>query len=107
MAEAGDKKAKMLLGLLNEPSRFLATIQIGITLAGFMASAFAAERFAGRFSQFLFDMGVPVPEQWLRSLSLILITLVLLISPLCLANWFPNGWPCKKQSRSPFLWLDR
>lgn len=43
MAEDGDKKAKLLQKLLGEPSRFLATIQIGITLAGFLASAFASE----------------------------------------------------------------
>ena len=46
MADGGDKKAKILKNLLSEPSRFLATIQIGITLAGFLASAFASESFA-------------------------------------------------------------
>jgi len=103
MAEAGDKKAKMLLGLLNEPSRFLATIQIGITLAGFMASAFAAERFAGRFSQFLFDMGVPVPEQWLRSLSLILITLVLSYFTLVLGELVPKRLAMQKAEPIAFF----
>lgn len=39
-------KAKKILKLIEEPSKFLATIQIGITLAGFLASAFAAESFA-------------------------------------------------------------
>ena len=42
----GRKKAKKIEKLVNEPSKFLATIQIGITLAGFLASAFAAESFA-------------------------------------------------------------
>ena len=42
----GNKKAKRIEKLVNEPSRFLATIQIGITLAGFLASAFAADSFA-------------------------------------------------------------
>lgn len=46
MADNNDKKAKLLIKLLKDPSRFFATIQIGITLAGFLASAFAAESFA-------------------------------------------------------------
>lgn len=45
-AKKGNKKAKRIEKLINEPSKFLATIQIGITLAGFLASAFAAESFA-------------------------------------------------------------
>ena len=48
MADEGNKKAKQIKKVLSEPSKFLATIQIGITLAGFLASAFAAESFAGR-----------------------------------------------------------
>ena len=46
MADEKNLKAIQLVKLLSEPSRFLATIQIGITLAGFLASAFAAESFA-------------------------------------------------------------
>ena len=42
----GDKKAKKIKKMLKEPSKFLATIQIGITLAGFLSSAFASEAFA-------------------------------------------------------------
>ena len=52
-AEAGDRKSQKLQSLLKEPSRFLATIQIGITLAGFLASAFAAESFAGPLAAYL------------------------------------------------------
>ena len=46
-AEDGDKKAKKLLAMVMEPSGFLSTIQIAITLAGFLSSAFAADHFAG------------------------------------------------------------
>ena len=60
MADAGDKKAKLVHKLISQPSRFLATIQIGITLAGFLASAFAADSFASRLSVFLSDLGVPL-----------------------------------------------
>ena len=47
-AEDGDKKAARLLKIVETPTRFLSTIQIGITLAGFLGSAFAADNFAGR-----------------------------------------------------------
>lgn len=77
MAEAGDKKSIMLQKLLSEPSRFLATIQIGITLAGFLASAFASESFADQLSEFLFNMGLPISRDLLNTVSLIVITLVL------------------------------
>ncbi len=90
MAEAGDKKAQMLHNLLGEPSRFLATIQIGITLAGFLASAFAAESFAGRLAYFLYDVGVPLSEQLLESISVILITLILSYFTLVLGELVPK-----------------
>ena len=45
-AKEGNKKAKQIKKMLREPSKFLATIQIGITLAGFLSSAFAADAFA-------------------------------------------------------------
>lgn len=77
MADKGDKKSKMLYALLKEPSRFLATIQIGITLAGFLASAFASESFADRLATFAYEVGVPLPKRWLYSVSVVVITLVL------------------------------
>ncbi len=45
-AEEGDHSAAKIHRLMSEPSRFLATIQVGVTLAGFLSSAFAAENFA-------------------------------------------------------------
>ena len=41
MAKEGNKKAKSIEKMIKNPSKFLATIQIGITLAGFLSSAFA------------------------------------------------------------------
>lgn len=46
MAEAGNKKAAKILELIEEPSHFLSTIQIGVTLAGFLTSASAASSFS-------------------------------------------------------------
>ena len=47
MADQGDKRAKRLFKLTREPAKFLATIQVAITLSGFLGSAFAADNFAG------------------------------------------------------------
>jgi putative hemolysin len=77
MAETGNKKAILLHKLLSEPSRFLATIQIGITLAGFLSSAFASESFAGELSTFLYHAGVPIPKDLLDTISVVVITLLL------------------------------
>ena len=56
-AEEGDKAAAMLLKLADNPNRFLSTIQVGITLAGFLGSAFAAENFANRLATAILNAG--------------------------------------------------
>ncbi len=96
MAEKGDKKAVMLHQLLLEPSRFLATIQIGITLAGFLASAFAAESFAGRFSGWLIEMGVPGSKSLLEAVSVVVITLILSYFTLVLGELVPKRLALQK-----------
>lgn len=96
MAEEGNKKAIMLYKLLKEPSRFLATIQIGITLAGFMASAFAAESFAGSLARVFHEMGVPIPQATLETISVIFITLVLSYFTLVFGELVPKRLAMKK-----------
>ena len=54
-AEKGEKTAKRLLKLTQEPSGFLSTIQIGITLAGFLGSAFAADNFSGYLVDWIYN----------------------------------------------------
>lgn len=95
-AEKGNKKAILLHNLLSEPSRFLATIQIGITLAGFLASAFAAESFAGRFTTFLLNMGVPVSAAVLETISVVVITLILSYFTLVLGELVPKRLALQK-----------
>jgi putative hemolysin len=77
MADDGNVKARNLAKLIAEPSRFLSTIQIGITLAGFLASAFAAESFAGRLAEWVLALGVSVSFSTVNTLAVILITVVL------------------------------
>ncbi len=73
IAEDGDKRAKKLLKLTKQPAKFLATIQVAITLAGFLGSAFAAENFAGPLTEFAAKHGVQIPE----AVFVVAITLVL------------------------------
>ncbi|KKI91531.1 hemolysin-like CBS domain-containing protein [Bacillus sp. SA1-12] len=96
LAEGGDKKAKMLNSLLAEPSSFLATIQIGITLAGFLASAFAAESFAGQLANLLYEWGVPISEELLGTISVIVITIVLSYFTLVLGELVPKRLALQK-----------
>ncbi|MGI6117506.1 MAG: hemolysin family protein [Bilifractor sp.] len=71
--EDGDKRAKTLLKLKRQPARLLSTIQVAITLAGFLGSAFAADSFSDRLVSLLARAGI----QMHSSVAIILITLIL------------------------------
>ncbi|MFD2445444.1 hemolysin family protein [Bacillus sp. CGMCC 1.16607] len=96
LADSGDKKAKMLHNLLSEPSRFLATIQIGITLAGFLASAFAAGSFSKILADALLEWGVPIPRNMLETISVVVITLILSYFTLVLGELVPKRLALQK-----------
>ncbi len=89
-AKEGNKKAKQILKMLENPSRFLATIQIGITLAGFLSSAFASDAFASRLA--------PILNQWIpsisigvwQSISIIVITIILSFFTLVFGELVPK-----------------
>jgi putative hemolysin len=113
MADEGNKKARLVHNLLSEPSRFLATIQIGITLAGFLASAFAAGSFAGRLAEFLYKLGVPLAENMLETFSTIIITLILSYFTLVLGELVPKRLALQKAEGiaffavTPLIWLSK
>lgn len=73
LSEEGDRRAKKLLKITARPAKFLATIQVAITLSGFLGSAFAAENFAGPLTELLHGIGVKLPE----AAVVVVITLVL------------------------------
>ena len=79
MYENGDRKAGKLLKLVEEPAGFLSTIQIGITLAGFLGSAFAADNFSGYLVTWIYDdIGfTAISAAALDTIAVILITLIL------------------------------
>ena len=79
LQESGDRTAGRLLAMAEEPSGFLSTIQIGITLAGFLGSAFAAENFSDPLTHWIYDiLGIQVlSPAALNTVSVIFITLIL------------------------------
>ena len=79
MMEEGDKKAGRMLKMVEEPSGFLSTIQIVITLAGFLGSAFAAENFSDPLVQWITQdlVFTAISTSTLNTLSVVLITIVL------------------------------
>ncbi len=96
MQSHGDKRARRLLALTKQPARFLATIQVAITLAGLLSSAFAAENFAGPLTNWLLGMGVPISEGVLRPISLLVITVILAYFNLIFGELVPKRVAMKK-----------
>lgn len=103
MAEEGHRKAKQLTKLLGEPSKFLATIQIGITLAGFLASAFAAESFADPLVNILKEYNLPIPESILKGIIVTIITIILSYFTLVLGELVPKRVAMKKAEGIAFF----
>ena len=66
LAGEGDKRAKGLLALTSNPSKFLSTIQVAITLAGLLGSAYAADNFADPLVSLLVRLGVGIPRTTLQ-----------------------------------------
>ena len=97
LAAKGNKKAKRLARLTSSPAKFLATIQVAITLSGFLGSAFAADNFAARLVGFLMTLGVPESARAaLNSVSVIVITLILSYFTLVFGELVPKRVAMKK-----------
>ena len=86
LIEDGNKKAILLDNLLKEPSKFLSTIQVGITLASFFASASAATG----LSQFLSEALKPLKIPYSSQISMILITFILSYVTLVFGELIPK-----------------
>ena len=100
-ADDGDKKAVKMLKMIEEPTRFLSTIQIGITLAGFLGSAFAADNFAERLSGFLIKV-FDISEKQIGSVNtvaVIAITLILSFFTLVLGELVPKRIAMKHKEK--------
>ena len=100
-AKEGNKKAKQKKKMLREPSKFLATIQIGITLAGFLSSAFAADAFADDLAPMLQNL-IPLGLVAWRNISIILITIVLSYFSLIFGELVPKRLAMRNSEKIAF-----
>lgn len=96
MASQGDKRAIRLARLTSQPAKFLATIQVAITLSGFLGSAFAADNFSDKLVDGLVNLGVKIPIKTLDTISVILITLILSYFTLVFGELVPKRVAMKK-----------
>ncbi len=97
----GDKLAQKMLRMIEEPTGFLSTIQIGITLAGFLGSAFAADNFSDLIVRWLVNtVGITsVSEASLNTIAVILITLILSFLMLVLGELVPKRIAMRKPEK--------
>lgn len=96
MAEKGNHRAARLVNLTKEPARFLATIQVAITLSGFLGSAFAADNFSEPIVEWILGMGVNIPRSTLDAIAVICITLILSYFTLVFGELVPKRIAMKK-----------
>ena len=89
-AEEGDKVAAKLLKLSESPNKFLSTIQVCITLAGFLGAAFAAESFSDPLAQAILTAGAKIDPELLDTLCVVGVTLVLSFFTLVLGELTPK-----------------
>src|SRR3712207_4889929 len=75
LAENGGRRGKAVQRLLSDPNRFLAAVQVGVTLAGFFSAAFGASTLSEPFAGWLADRGVS--EGLASTLALILVTIAI------------------------------
>lgn len=105
-AKSGNKKAKKIEDMLENPSKFLATIQIGITLAGFLSSAFAADSFADKIAPLLFVWMPMISIYAWRNISIVLVTIILSFFSLIFGELVPKRIAMKNCEKWAFFSID-
>lgn len=90
MAEEGHKKAQKVLKLTENSSKFLSTIQIGVTLAGFLTSASASQTLASRLSGWLVSMVPSLPIGLINGIAVVVITILMSYFSLVLGELGPK-----------------
>ena len=98
----GNKKAKQIEEMLKSPSKFLATIQIGITLAGFLSSAFASDAFAEKLAPSLYTLMPFFSLAVWKSISIIIITIILSFFTLVFGELVPKRLAMKHYEKISF-----
>ncbi|MGN0907791.1 MAG: hemolysin family protein [Bullifex sp.] len=90
LVEEGDESAAKLLKMAENPAGFLSTIQVGISLSGFLGAAFAADSLSEPLTQWLLGIGIKLPAAVLNNISVILITLILTFITIVFGELIPK-----------------
>jgi len=101
-AKEGNKKAKKIKDMLVNPSKFLATIQIGITLAGFLSSAFASETFASELAPILNNLVPQIGLTAWNNIAIVVITIILSYFTLIFGELVPKRIAMKNSEKIAF-----
>lgn len=101
-AKEGNKKAKQIEKMIKSPSKFLATIQIGITLAGFLSSAFASDAFAERLAPMLYNLMPFISFGLWKNIAIIIITIILSFFTLIFGELVPKRFAMKNYEKISF-----
>ena len=97
--EHGNKRAKWLLKMTQNSSGFLATIQVAITLSGFLGAAFASDSFAAVLSGALKRIGIGLSDSVLNTISVVLVTLVISYFSIVFGEMVPKRIAMKNAER--------
>ncbi|MEG0805632.1 MAG: hemolysin family protein [Lachnospiraceae bacterium] len=103
MAAQGDKRAIRLARLTSQPAKFLATIQVAITLSGFLGSAFAADNFSDQLVKGMLFLGIPIAPATLNTIAVVVITLILSYFTLVFGELVPKRIAMKKAEKLALL----
>lgn len=90
LSEEGNKKALRLLKVTENQAKFLATIQVGITLVNLLGSAFAAENFSSRLTDLFISLNISIAPSVLHTISLVVITLILMYFTVVVGELIPK-----------------
>ena len=101
-AKEGNKRAKQIEKMLKRPSEFLATIQIGITLAGFLSSAFASDAFAEKLAPILYNAMPFINVEVWNGIAIVIITIILSFFTLVFGELVPKRIAMKNYEKISF-----
>lgn len=96
LEESGNRRAKKLRKLTEQPAKFLSTIQIAITLSGFLGSAFAADNFAVKLADWAVSIGCPLSHDTVQTIAVVLVTIILSYFTLILGELVPKRIAMRK-----------
>ena len=100
MAEEGDKRARRIVSLTERPAKFLSTIQVAITLAGLLGSAFAADFFAEPLAGAIMSLGVEERARGvIETVCVILVTIILAFFNITFGELIPKRLAMKSSEK--------